>query len=88
MENGKKIKSWKFKKVMVKSWNFSSAYRELRMFNSDNFIYIGLLQCFGYGRRSVYVRNRNVVHGQINASLGLLPSCIVSILLLKNPNKS
>ena len=27
-------------------------------------------------------------HGQINASLGLLPSCIVSIWLLKNPNKS
>ena len=32
--------------------------------------------------------NLKPVHGQINASLGLLPSCIVSIWLLKNPNKS
>ena len=44
-------------KVMEKSWNFSTAYRESRMRNSDNSISIGLLQCFGYGRLSVYVLN-------------------------------
>ena len=37
----KKIKSWKFKKVMEKSWNFSTACRESRMRNSDNSISIG-----------------------------------------------
>ncbi len=36
----KKIKSWKFKKVMDKLWNFSTAYHESRMRNSDNSIYI------------------------------------------------
>ena len=51
----KKIKSWKFKKVMEKSWIFSTAYRESRMRNSDNSISIGLLQCFGYDRLSVDV---------------------------------
>ena len=44
----KKIKSWKFKKVMEKSWNFSIAYHKSRMRNSDNSISIGLLLCFGY----------------------------------------
>ena len=34
----KKIKSRKFKKVTEKSWNFSTAYRESRMRNSDNSI--------------------------------------------------
>ena len=56
----KKIKSWKFKNVMEKSWNFSTAYHESRMRNSDNSTSrrsIGLLQCFGYGRLSVYVLN-------------------------------
>ena len=37
----KKIKSWKFKKVIEKSWNFSTAYSEARMRNSDNSIFIG-----------------------------------------------
>ena len=37
----KKIKSWKFKKVIEKSWNFSTAYSETRMRNSDNSISIG-----------------------------------------------
>ena len=32
----KKTKSGKFKKVMEKSWNYSTAYRESRMRNSDN----------------------------------------------------
>ena len=42
MENWrKKIKSWKFKKVIEKSWNFSTAYSEARMKNSDNSISIG-----------------------------------------------
>ena len=41
--------------VMEKSWNFSTAYRESRMRNSYNSISIGLPQCFGYGRLSVYV---------------------------------
>ena len=35
----KKVKSWKFKKVMEKSWNFSTACRESCMRNSDNSIY-------------------------------------------------
>ena len=34
----KKVMSWKFKKVMEKSWNFSTAYRESRMRNFDNSI--------------------------------------------------
>ena len=34
-------KSWKFKKVMEKSWNFSTAYSEACMRNSDNSISIG-----------------------------------------------
>ena len=39
MENGgREIKSWKFKKVMEKSWNFSTAYRESCTRNSDNSI--------------------------------------------------
>ena len=55
---GEKIESWKFKKVIEKSWNFSTAYSEARMRNSDNSIYIyRLLQCFGYGRLSIYVLN-------------------------------
>ena len=37
----KKIKSWKFKKVIEKSWNFSTAYSEARMRNSYNSISIG-----------------------------------------------
>ena len=54
----KKIKSWKFEKVIEKSWIFSTAYSEARMRNSDNSISINrLLQCFGYGRLSVYVLN-------------------------------
>ena len=40
MENGRK-KSWKLKKVMEKSWNFSTAYSEACMRNSDNSISIG-----------------------------------------------
>ena len=36
----KKIKSWKFKKAMEKSWNFYTAYSEARMRNSDNSISI------------------------------------------------
>ena len=44
-------------KVMEKSWNFSTAYRDSGMRNSDNSISIGLLQWFGYGRLSVYVLN-------------------------------
>ena len=40
MENGRK-KSWKFKKVMEKSWNFSTAYSEACMRNSDNSTSIG-----------------------------------------------
>ena len=51
-------KLWKFKKVMEKSWNFSTAYSESCMRNSDNSISISrLLQCFGYGRLSFYVLN-------------------------------
>ena len=42
IENGEKIKSWKFKKVMEKSWNFSTAYRKSRMRHSGNYISIGL----------------------------------------------
>ena len=34
-------KSWKFKKVIEKSWNFSTAYSEALMRNSDNSISIG-----------------------------------------------
>ena len=37
----KKIKSWKFEKVIEKSWNFSTAYSEAHMRNSDNSISIG-----------------------------------------------
>ena len=37
----KKIESRKFKKVIEKSWNFSTAYSEARMRNSDNYISIG-----------------------------------------------
>ena len=37
MENGRK-KSWKFKKVMEKSWNFSTAFSEACMRNSDTSI--------------------------------------------------
>ena len=37
----KKIKSWKFKTVIEKSWNFSTAYSEARMRSSDNSISIG-----------------------------------------------
>ena len=44
-----KMKSWKFKKV-ENLWNFSTAYRESRMRNSDNSISIGILQCFRYDR--------------------------------------
>ena len=59
MENGQKSKVMEIQKghgkVMEKSWNFSTAYRESRMRNSDNSISIGLLQCFGYRRLSVYV---------------------------------
>ena len=53
--NGRTIQSWKFKKVMEKSWNFSTAYRESRMGNSENSISRELLQCFGYDRVSVYL---------------------------------
>ena len=42
---GEKIKSWKFKKVMEKSWDFSTAYSEARMRNSDNSISIGYPYC-------------------------------------------
>ena len=37
----KKIKSWKVKTVIEKSWDFSTAYSEARMRNSDNSISIG-----------------------------------------------
>ena len=59
-------KSWKIDdknkfmeihKVMEKSCNFSTAYRESCMRNCDNSISIGLLQWFGYGILSVYVLN-------------------------------
>ena len=45
---GIKNKIMEIQKVMEKSWNFSTAYRESGMRNSDNSISIGLLQWFGY----------------------------------------
>ena len=52
----KQIKSWKFKKVMEKSWNFSTAYRESRMINSDNSVSIRYCSVLATcGRLSVYV---------------------------------
>ena len=56
---GGKNKVMEIQKVMEKSWNFSAAYRESRMRNSDNYMSIGLLQWFGYGTFSVYVLNSN-----------------------------
>ena len=50
---------------MEKSWNFSAAYSEACMRNSDNSISINrLLQCFGYGRLSVYVLNSKSLLGK------------------------
>ena len=54
---GEKNKVMEIHKVMEKSWNFSTDYRESRMRNSDNSISIGLLQWFVYGTLSVYVLN-------------------------------
>ena len=62
-KHGTKFLSWKVmenghkNKVMKKSLHFSTAYRESRLRNSDNSIFIGLLQWFGCGRLSVYVPN-------------------------------
>ena len=52
-----KNKVMEIQKVMEKSWNFSTTYRESRMRYSDNSISMGLLQWFGYGRLLVYVLN-------------------------------
>ena len=58
-------KSWKMGEKnshgnSKRSWNFSTAYRRSCMRNSDNSISTDLLQCFVYGRLSVYVQNRIV----------------------------
>ena len=39
-----KIKSWKLKNILKKSWNFFTADHELRTRSSDNSISTGLLQ--------------------------------------------
>ena len=57
---GEKNKVVEIQKVMEKSWNFSTAYREACMRNSDNSISIGLLQWFGYGKLSVYHTDRDL----------------------------
>ena len=53
-------------------------------------VYVRACVCVFHMRACESVNNNvyQPFHGQINASLGLLPSCIVSIWLLKNPNKS
>ena len=56
-----KIKSWKLKNILKKSWNFFTADHESRTRNSDNSISTGLLQWFGYGTLSVYVLDSQFV---------------------------
>ena len=56
-----KIMSWKLKKYPEKSWDFFTADHESCTKSSDNSIYTGLLQCFGYGSLSVYVLDSQFV---------------------------
>ena len=45
---GEQNKVMEIQKVMEKSWNLSTAYRESRMRNADNSISKGPVQWFGY----------------------------------------